>query len=73
MSIDFESLHNLPVADKLRIVEELWDDIGETAETAGVQEWHKDEIRRRVAELEAAPESAITEEELWRQVDQTKG
>ena len=73
MSIEFESLHGLPIADKLRLVEQLWDDIGESAQAAGLQEWHKEEIRRRMAELEAAPESAITEEELWTRVDQRDG
>ena len=68
MSIDFDSLHNLPVADKPRLVEQLWDEIGAAAETAGLQDWHKDEIRRRAAELDATPESAITEDELWKQV-----
>ena len=71
--IDFDSLHNLPVADKLRIVGQLWDDIGASAETAGLQDWHKDEIHRRVAELETAPESAITEDELWKLVDRRNG
>lgn len=28
MSIDLSDLHNLPVAEKLRIVEALWDDFG---------------------------------------------
>ena len=55
MSIDFESLHSLPVADKLQLVERLWDDIADSAGTAGLHEWHKDEINRRMAELEAAP------------------
>jgi len=73
MSNDFESLHSLPVADKLRIVEQLWDEIAESADTTGLHEWHKDEIKRRMAELDFAPESAITEEELWRRVDAKDG
>jgi putative addiction module component (TIGR02574 family) len=70
MSIDFDSLHSLPVAEKLQLVERLWDDIADSAGTAGLHEWHKDEINRRMAELEAAPESALTEEELWTRVEQ---
>jgi putative addiction module component (TIGR02574 family) len=73
MSIDFESLQGLSVDDKLQIVERLWDDIADSAGTAGLQEWHRDEIMRRKAELESEPESALTEEELWSRVEQRNG
>jgi putative addiction module component (TIGR02574 family) len=73
MSLELDSLHNLPLADKLRIVEELWDDIGASAAAGGLQQWHKDEARRRMTELEAAPESTISLDELWKRVEQRHG
>jgi hypothetical protein len=41
MSIDFSDLHNLPVSEKLRIVEALWDDIGASDEPIVLQPWQR--------------------------------
>lgn len=73
MSIDLENLRKLPVADKLRIVEELWDDISTADEPLVLHDWHKQEMRRRAQELEANPDRAITRDELWRRVDKLDG
>jgi putative addiction module component (TIGR02574 family) len=73
MNVELEQLRKLPIADKLRIVEELWDDIGASDEPLVLRDWHKVEARRRVAELGANPDLAITREELWKRVDQSDG
>ena len=73
MNVELDQLRKLPVADKLRIVEELWDDIGASDEPLVVRAWHKDEANRRANELEANPDIAITREELWKRVDKTNG
>lgn len=73
MTINIEELRKLPVAEKLRIVEELWDDIGASNERVGLPEWQKRECRRRAEELEASPDLAITREELWRRVNESNG
>ena len=69
MSIDLEQLRNLPIADKLRIVEQLWDDIANSAEPFPVQPWHQEEAKRRDEELERTPEIGLTRDELWERVD----
>lgn len=69
MSTDLEHLRQLPIADKLRLVEELWDDISNSDEPLVVHDWHQDEARRRDAELEANPDLAITCDELWKSVE----
>ncbi len=73
MTIDLEELRKLPVAEKLRIVEELWDDIGSSDEPLIVRDWHKTEARRRAAELEADSDLAITRDELWKRVNERNG
>ena len=55
MSIDLTDLHNLPVSEKLRIVEALWDDIGASDEPIVLQPWQRDEAQRRSSEMEADP------------------
>lgn len=69
MSIDMSELHNLPIEEKLRIVEALWDDIGASDEPIVLQPWQRDEARRRSAELKADPSIAIDRDELWRRAD----
>ena len=69
MSVDISDLRNLPIAEKLRIVELLWDDISAADEPIGLQSWQFDEATRRSSELKADPSIAIDRSELWRRVD----
>lgn len=69
MSIDLEELKHLPVADKLRIVEFLWDEIGAAEETLPADSWQLREAARRASEIRQDPSLAIDGEELWRRVD----
>ena len=69
MSTDIDQLRQLPIADKLRLVEELWDDISSSDEPLVVREWHQAEARRRDAELESNPDLAISRDELWKRVE----
>lgn len=69
MPADIPDLRNLPVADKLRIVTQLWDDIAASPESIVVPPDVLQESARRSAELKADPSIAIDDDELWRQVD----
>ncbi len=69
MSIDITNLRELPVADKLRIVTQLWDDIAASTEPIVVPPDVLEEASRRSAELRADPSIAIDDDELWRRVD----
>ena len=73
MHPEIEHLRSLPIAEKLRVVEELWDDIGESGERFPLPQWHRVEAERRAAELEADPSIALSREELWRRVDSRNG
>ncbi len=69
MSIDITNLRNLPVADKLRIVTQLWDDIAASTDPIVVPPDVLREASHRSAELKADPSIAIDDDELWRRVD----
>lgn len=69
MHPEVEHLRKLTVAEKLRVVEELWDDIGQTEESFPLPQWHRVEADRRAAELDAAPSIALSRQELWRRVN----
>jgi len=65
-----EQLRHLSIAEKLRVVEELWDEIAESGEPIPLPDWHRTEAQRRAAELDTDPSSALSREELWRRVDE---
>jgi putative addiction module component (TIGR02574 family) len=69
VSIDISELQNLPVAEKLRIVEALWDDIGASDEPIVLHPWQRDEAKRRSEEMKSDPSIAIDRAELWRRVN----
>ncbi|MFN2377228.1 MAG: addiction module protein [Candidatus Binatia bacterium] len=56
-----DELRKLPVADRLQLVEDLWDSIAEDSseETFPVTPELAEELDRRLADLEADPDSAI--------------
>ena len=60
---------DLPVADKLRLVTELWNDIASSTEPIVVPPEVLREASRRSAELDDNPSLAIDDDELWRRVD----
>ena len=69
MSVDISDLQKLPVAEKLRIVEALWDQIGASDEPIVLHPWQRDAAKRRSEELKADPSIAIDRAELWRRVN----
>lgn len=69
MSIDINTLRDLPVADKLRVVTQLWDDIAQSDRPIVVPPEVLAETQRRSEELKTDPSIAIDDKELWRRVD----
>jgi putative addiction module component (TIGR02574 family) len=57
-------LTQLTVDQRLELIGLLWDSIPESAEALPIPEWHRQELERRLAAAEAAPELAIP----WEQV-----
>ncbi len=58
------SVFDLSPAEKLQLVEDLWDDLASTPENVPVYEWQKVELARRKANLQKTPAPMITFEEL---------
>jgi len=47
----------LPVEERMRLVEVIWDSISAVPESLPLTEWQRDELDRRLAEYEADPAS----------------
>ncbi len=58
------SVFDLSAAEKMQLVEDLWDDLAVTPEAIPVHDWQKQELARRKANLMANPASALTWEDV---------
>ena len=67
MATPIEQIRQLPVAEQLAIVEQIWDGLHDSRDL--VQDWQVSEARRRSAELDADPSIAISEKNVWERVD----
>lgn len=69
MSIDTEELRSLPPAEKLRIVEMLWDELGEMTAPIPLPEWADNEAARRREELRDSS-FGMSHDEAWRRINE---
>ncbi|MFY9822315.1 MAG: addiction module protein [Thermoanaerobaculia bacterium] len=68
MSPTTASVFDLSPAEKLQLVEDLWDDLAATSEAVPVYDWQKKELARRKANLLQNPSSGLSWEEVKRRV-----
>ena len=64
MSDSHLSVFDLSPAEKLQLVEDLWDDLAGTPEAVPVHEWQKQELARRKGNLQKHPASGLNWEEV---------
>ena len=62
--VPMEELLKLSVAERIQLVEDLWDSIAADADAYPLTEAQKAELDRRLADHEADPDSAIPWEEV---------
>jgi putative addiction module component (TIGR02574 family) len=58
MSSQGPSIFDLSPAEKLQLVEDLWDDLAAVPESVPLHDWQKEELARRKANLQRNPASA---------------
>lgn len=71
--LQIDELRKLPIEEKLRLVEALWDDIGASHVESAVPNWVKTEVRRRAEDILHAPTSTLTRAEVWNAVESCDG
>ena len=52
-------LDQLTVPQRLDLITQIWDSIPETIESLPMPEWHRQELDRRLAAADAAPEASV--------------
>jgi putative addiction module component (TIGR02574 family) len=69
MAPEFQHLEKLPLAERIQLVEDLWDSIAQTqGEDLPVPQWQKAELCRRKEEYARHPESAGPWSEIKRSI-----
>jgi putative addiction module component (TIGR02574 family) len=58
----------LPVAERVRLVEAVWDSISAVPEALSLTKWQKEELERRLAEFEADPDAGSSLEEVFARI-----
>ena len=58
----------LPVAERIRLIEAIWDSIAAAPDALPLTEWQKQELDRRLGEFEANPEEGSTLEEVFARI-----
>lgn len=73
MSVPVASVFDLSPAEKLQLVQDLWDDLAAQPENVPIPEWHIEELERRGALYDANPEAVISWEESKRRIREKYG
>lgn len=73
MDAAISSVFQLNPAEKLQLVQDLWDDLAAAPKNIPVQEWQITEVERRRTNLLSDPGSAIPWEEFDHQLRQRYG
>ncbi|HUT10958.1 MAG TPA: addiction module protein [Thermoguttaceae bacterium] len=72
MSINTDELRALPPAEKLRLVELLWDDLGDSTASIPLPDWVDREAARRRDEMRD-PMVGLEHDETWRRIERRNG
>ncbi len=67
------SIFDLSSAEKLQLVEDLWDDLAATPSEVPVHDWQKEELARRKSALQENPTLTVSWEEVKRQLRERHG
>lgn len=67
------TVFDLSPAEKLQLVEDLWDDLAASPESVPVYDWQKRELAERKARLMANPVSVVTWEAVQRRARSRHG
>ncbi len=66
-------LNNMSVAEKLELLEALWDSIAASPDELPVPDWQKGELATRKAALAANPDTAVPWDEAKKQILRGRG
>lgn len=72
MTIDTEELFSLPIEEKLRLVELIWENIENSSETLPIPQSTRDDVKKRRGEMSDL-KFGLSHDEIWQRVDGNDG
>jgi putative addiction module component (TIGR02574 family) len=73
MNADTPTVFDLSPAEKLQLVQDLWDDLAASPEDVPVHDWQIAELERRKSNLKKNPASGLSWEEVKRRIRSRHG
>ena len=73
MNMNVVSVFDLSPAEKLQLVEDLWDDLAADPNAIPVHDWQKEELARRKANLTNNPASGLAWDDVKQRVRSRHG
>ncbi len=69
-----DQLSKLPVSERLALVQDLWDSIGQSKEELAVQDWHREIVQARLAEFDGREdELGLSRDQMTDEVNRRRG
>jgi putative addiction module component (TIGR02574 family) len=68
-----DSIFDLSPAEKLQLVEDLWDDLAAAPADVPIHDWQKEELARRKANLTSKPDTGVSWEEVKTRIRNSYG
>lgn len=72
MDLFADAIQPLPSAEKLRLVEQIWDDLASQEAPFPLPDWAVAEATRRRAEMIADPQLGSTHADIWSRLSATR-
>jgi putative addiction module component (TIGR02574 family) len=72
MDIFTDTIRDLGPAEKLRLVEQIWDDLAAEESPLPLPDWAVTEAMRRRDEMLADPDLGSTHEEVWERIHDSR-
>jgi putative addiction module component (TIGR02574 family) len=57
-------IDRLPILQRMQLLEEIWDSIAAEGQLPIIPDWHKEELDRRLSDLECNPDAGSSWEEV---------
>lgn len=58
-TINLDTVFTLPVRERIRLVEAIWDSVANDAAEIDLQPWHAAELDRRISDFERDPAEGV--------------
>lgn len=72
MDVYTDTIRDLPPAEKLRLVERIWDDLAAGNAPIPMPEWAVEEAKRRRDEMRADLQLGDSHEGIWKRIDDSR-